>query len=268
MIITVGESINTSIPSIEKMVVERDSEAIKALAIAQKESGATYLDVNCGTIAQDECGAMRWLVNTIQDAIGDMPLCIDSPEAEPLAAGLELVQYERPLMNSITGESSVFPKILPVVKQFKPRVIALCINDKGIPTKAEERFDVAKWLIQNLRDVGVEDDDIFIDPLIQPISANDKAGFEVLEVLKMITNEYPKVHKICGLSNISYGSPERKLLNRLFTVLTMGAGMDAFVLNPRDKEMMGAIKAAEALIGNDSYCMGFLRAYKSGLYEK
>lgn len=268
MITLVGESINTSRSSVQEMVSNRDAEGIKKLAVSQRDSGATYLDINCGTVADDECGAMEWLVNTVQEAVGDMPLCIDSPEALPLATGLELARCAKPLMNSITAESEVFPKILPVIEKYKPRVIALCIDDTGIPTKAEQRFKVASWLIEQLRAAGVEDDDIFIDPLIQPISANDQAGAEVIESLKMISEAFPKVHKICGLSNISYGSPERKLLNRLFTVLTMEAGMDAFVLNTRDQEMMGAIRAAEALLGTDPYCMRFIKAYKAGLYQK
>lgn len=268
MITLVGESINTSRPSVEKMVLEKDAEGIKKLAREQVEGGATYLDINCGTIADNECEAMEWLVKTVQEELDDFPLCIDSPEDEPLRAGLRLVKCSRPLMNSITAESMVFPKILPVVEEFKPRVIALCINDKGIPTKAEDRMEVADSLITRLRDVGIDDDDIFIDPLIQPISANDKAGYEVLKTLQMITEKYPKVHKICGLSNISYASPERKLLNRLFTVLTMGAGMDGYVLNSRDKKMIGAIKATEALLGNDPYCVQFIKAYKRGLYSE
>jgi 5-methyltetrahydrofolate--homocysteine methyltransferase len=262
----VGESINTSRPTVETMVGNRDASGIQSLAKAQADAGAAYLDINCGTRSADEVESMRWLVNTVQELV-EIPLCIDSPEPEPLAAGLELARFGKPLMNSITGESQVFQKILPVVEKFDTKVIALCIDDTGIPLKAEDRFKVAERLIKDLRAAGVKDDDIYIDPLIQPVSANDQAGAEVLKVLRMITDAYPEVHKICGLSNISYGSPNRKLLNRLFTVLAMGSGMDAFVLNPKDKAMMGAVKAAETLIGSDPYCMRYLKAFKSGLYD-
>lgn len=266
MIITVGESINTSRSSVEKMVLERDEAAIRELAAAQAAAGATYLDVNCGTCAADEVETMQWLVNTIQDAV-EIPLCIDSPEAAPLAAGLELCKHGRPLMNSITAETHVFESILPVVQKYKPRVIALCMDNDGIPATGEGRFLTAEKLILALRDAGIDDEDMFIDPLIQPISANDQAGAEVMDCLRRISEEYPRVHKICGLSNISYGSPNRKLLNRLFTVLTMACGMDAFVLNPLDKAMMGAITAADALMGNDRYCMRYIKAHRAGLYD-
>jgi 5-methyltetrahydrofolate--homocysteine methyltransferase len=266
MVITVGESINTSRPSVEKMVTSRDAKSIQDLAKAQVDAGATYLDVNCGTCSMDEVESMRWLVNTIQEAV-EIPLSIDSPEPEPLAAGLELVKSGIPLLNSVTGETNTFKRILPVIERFNVKVIALCIDDTGIPNKAEDRFKVAQRLILDLRSSGVIEENIYIDPLIQPISANHDAGAEVLKTLRMITDAYPKVHKICGLSNISFGAPNRKLLNRLFTVLTMGFGMDAFVLNPQDKEMIGAIKAAEVLIGNDPYCMNYLRAFKAGLYN-
>lgn len=266
MIITVGESINTSRPAVEKMVLERNAEAVQALAMAQVKAGATYLDVNCGTCAQNEVQTMQWLVDTIQ-AVTDIPLCIDSPEAEPLAMGLSMAKNGHPLMNSITGETKVFESILPVVRQYKPRVIALCIDDTGIPTKAEERFAVAQRLILGLRDAGIPDDDIFIDPLIQPISANDQAGIEVMKTLQMISQAYPKVHKICGLSNISFGAPNRKLLNRIFTILTMASGMDAYVLNPLDRQMMGAIVASQALMGCDAYCLKYIKAHRAGLYD-
>jgi 5-methyltetrahydrofolate corrinoid/iron sulfur protein methyltransferase len=265
-LLIVGELINTSRKAINEMVEKRDAESIKKIARAQAEAGADYLDVNCGTLASDEVAAMEWLVNTVQEAV-DLPLCIDSLEPESLEMGLSLVKNGKPLINSTTGETETFKKVLPVVKKFKAKIIALCMNDEGIPKTAEERFGVAQKLIRDLTAEGVAEDDIYLDPLIQPISANDQAGIEVLKTLRMITDQYPKVHKICGLSNISFGSPNRKLLNRLFMVLTMGSGMDGYIMDPTDKAMMGYVHAGKALMGKDPMTMGYINAHRKGLYQ-
>jgi 5-methyltetrahydrofolate--homocysteine methyltransferase len=103
--------------------------------------------------------------------------------------------------------------------------------------------------------------------VIQPISVDDGAGGEVLKTLQMITEKYPRVHKICGLSNISFGSPNRKVLNRLFMVLAMGHGMDSFILNPLDKAVMGDIYATKALLGQDPSCLGYIAAHRKGYYQ-
>ncbi|MEL7566959.1 MAG: methyltetrahydrofolate cobalamin methyltransferase [Dehalobacterium sp.] len=262
----VGESINTSRKAINEIVENRDAESIKRIAREQVEAGADYLDVNCGTQAFDEVDTMEWLVNNIQEAV-QVPLCIDSPEANVLEAGLKLVKYGQPLVNSITAEKETFKAILPVVLKYNPKIVALCMNDEGIPKTAEERFKVAEILVRDLTDGGVSEEDIYLDPLIQPISANDKAGLEVLKTLRLISEKYPKVHKICGLSNISFGSPNRKMLNQLFTVLTMDNGMDSYILNPLDKTMIGFIHATKALIGQDPSCLGYIAAHRRGLYE-
>jgi 5-methyltetrahydrofolate corrinoid/iron sulfur protein methyltransferase len=262
----VGELINTSRKDIEVMVKNRDKASIQRIAKAQVEAGADYLDVNCGTQADDERESMEWLVNSIQESV-QVPLCIDSLSIEAVEAGLNFAKYGQPLFNSITAEKDIFKNLLPVIVKYKPKVIALCMNDDGIPKTAETRFMVAEKLINDLTAAGIDQSEIYLDPLIQPISVNDKAGQEVVKTLQMISEKYPKVHKICGLSNISFGSPNRKMLNRLFMVLTMSHGMDSYILNPLDKAMMGYLYAAKALIGQDSFCLGYLTAHRKGYYS-
>lgn len=264
--IVVGELINTSRKAVREIVAKRDAESIKKIAREQVEAGADYLDVNCGTQASNEAETMEWLVAAIQEEV-EVPLCIDSPEPEPLEAGLKLAKYGKPLINSITGETETFKKILPLVQRFNAGIIALCMSDDGIPKTAEDRFRIAEKLIRDLTAAGVAENDIYLDPLIQPVSANDQAGIEVLKTLRMITDKHPAVHKICGLSNISYGSPNRKMLNQLFMVLTMGSGMDGYILNPTDKIIMGYVHACKALIGKDPMTMGYIKAYRKGLYD-
>lgn len=263
----VGELINTSRKAINEVVENRDAEYIKKIAREQLEAGADYIDVNCGTQVFDEVETMEWLVNTVQEAV-EAPLCLDSPNPKAIEAGLALAKFGQPMINSITGETERFEQILPLVQKYKAKIVALCMDDNGMPNTAEERMAVVRVLHEKLTDAGVPEEDIYFDPLVKPISVANNAGLEVLETVRLITKEYPNVHKVCGLSNISYGLPNRKVLNRLFVVQTMTMGMDGYILNPLDKTMMGFVHASKALLGQDPFCMGYLTAHRNGVYDE
>lgn len=262
----VGELINTSRKAIGAAVEKRDKAYIQQIAKEQKEAGADYVDVNCGTQVFDEVEVMTWLVNTIQEVV-EAPLCIDSPSPKAIEAGLKLCKFGQPMINSITGEKERYDEILPVVLKYKAKIVALCMDDTGMPTTAADRMKVADALYANLTEAGVPADDIYFDPLVKPISVSENAGVEVLETVKAITEKYPKAHKICGLSNISFGLPNRKVLNRDFVVQTMVNGMDGYIFNPCEKEMMGAVYSSAALLGQDQFCMGYLTAHRNGIFE-
>lgn len=264
--VIIGELINTSRKSISEAVDKRDTDYIKTVAIEQMEAGATYIDVNCGNKVHNEVEIMEWLVTTIQEAV-DTPLCIDSPNPKALEAGLALVKYGQPMINSITDEKARYEEVLPLVLKYKAKVVALCMDDTGMPNTAEDRMRVVKSLHAKLTAAGVAEDDIYFDPLVKPISVVGEAGVEVLETIKLIKQDYPKVHFACGLSNVSFGLPGRKILNRLFVVQTMALGMDGYILNPTDKGMMGFINASRALLGQDDYCGDYLNSFRSGAYE-
>lgn len=222
--------------------------------------------MNCGTMVFDEVETMEWLVNTVQEAV-QVPLCIDSPNPLAIEAGLALARYGQPLVNSITGEKERYEQIFPMVLKYKTKVVALCMDDSGMPETAEDRMKVAVNLYENLTKAGVPEDDIYFDPLVKPVSTGDKAGLEVLETVRLISEKYPNVHKVCGLSNVSFGLPNRKILNQLFMVQTMTVGMDSYILNPLDKSMMGFVHAGQTLLGKDTYCTNYLTAHRNGLYE-
>ena len=262
----IGELINTSRKLIKEAVARQDEEYIRKIAAEQVSAGANYVDVNCGTMVANEVETMEWLVNTVQEAV-QVPLCIDSPNPKAIEAGLKLARYGQPMINSITGEKVRYSEILPLVLNYKTKVVALCMDDTGMPETAGDRMKVVNELYQSLTMVGVAETDIYFDPLVKPVSTGDTSGLEVLETVKLITREYPDVHKVCGLSNISYGLPNRKLLNQLFMVQTLTVGMDSYILNPLDKSMMGAVYASQALLGKDAYCSGYLKAYRKGIYE-
>lgn len=265
--VIVGELINTSRKAIGAAVDNKDARFIQQVAREQADAGADYIDVNCGNKVFNEIENMRWLVNTIQAAV-TVPLCIDSPNPAALAAGLELARHGTPMVNSITAEGPRLDAVMPLIQKYRAKVVALCMDESGMPDTAADRMRVVKKLHAGLTAAGIREDDIYFDPLVKPVSSVATAGAEVLETIRLIKAQYPAVHFMCGLSNVSYGLPNRKYLNRLFVSQTMAAGMDGYILNPTDRGMMGLIYAAKTLLGQDDYCMGYIKGHRQGFYTE
>lgn len=258
----VGERINTSRKAIEPAVRARDVEFIQNEARNQVASGATYVDVNAGTLVSEEPEALAWLVQTVQ-AVVDVPLCIDSPNPIAIEAALK-VHKGRAMVNSITAERERYSAIVPLVKEYGCKIVALCMDDSGMPETGEQRFEIARKLVEDLARDGVEEERIYIDPLVRPVSTGADFGVIVLDTIRRVTTELDGVHTICGLSNISFGLPTRKLLNRTFLVMAMTAGLDAAILDPTDREIMALVIASEALLGKDDFCMNYITAQREG----
>ncbi|KJS84804.1 MAG: methyltetrahydrofolate:corrinoid methyltransferase [Peptococcaceae bacterium BICA1-8] len=264
----VGELINSSRSMIKEALEKMDSTLIQEIAQKQVEAGAHYIDVNCGTQVYNEPEIMTWLVKTISDKVS-APLCIDSPNPKVLEAGLSSINNNfQPMINSITAEAKKFSEVIPLVVEYKVKVIALCMDDRGMPKTTEDRLQIADKLVNDLVLAGVKEDDIHLDPLVQPVSFDSQAGVAVLETLLKLKELYPRVHKICGLSNVSFGLPTRKIINQTFMIQTMTAGMDSYILDPLDKKMMGFIYSSQALLGKDDFCMNYISAHRKGIYTE
>ena len=263
--IIVGELINASRKKIASLIESKDAEAIQKIARDQWESGAHLIDVNAGIFVGKETEYLKWLVTTVQGAV-DVPCCIDSPDPKAIEAALS-VHKGSAMINSISLEKERYDALLPIVSGTDCKVVALCMSDKGMPRTADERMVIAEELINNLVKNNVPLDNIYVDPLVQPISTDGAFGVEFIHAIDMIMTKFSGVHTICGLSNISYGLPERKFLNRTFMVMAITKGLDGAIVDPLDKRMMGAIIAAEALAGKDDYCGAYLRAYRAKHFE-
>lgn len=256
----VGELINSSRKAIKEAVDAEDAEAIKKIAKDQYENGAHYIDVNAGTYVGKEDKYMKWLISTVQEAV-EVPCCIDSPDPKVVEAALEL-HKGTPMINSISLEKERWDALLPVVAGSDVKIIALCMSDSGMPETKDDRLSIASDLVNNLVKNNVPVENIYVDPLVQPISTNDSYGIEFMNAVEAIMAEFPGVHTICGLSNISYGLPERKLLNQTFVVMAICKGLDSAIINPLDRRMVANIYAAETLAGKDEYCSNYLMAYR------
>jgi len=269
----IGERINTSRkikgePVIERAVIDRDEKTIRRLAQSQFEAGCDYIDINAGTLVSGEPQALEWLTRVVQEAI-PTPICFDTPNPEALEHALRAYDNKRgqPFINSISAETARYAAMLPFVLANRSKVIALAMDDAGIQTDPEKRFCVAGQLIEALTRDGVPLSDIYIDPLIFPIGSGDDAVLAVLQILDRLQAEYPGVQAIAGLSNVSHGMPARKLLNTAMTVLCLGRGLDAGILDPNDRCLMAFVAAAEALLGKDAFCCRYLGLYRKGALE-
>ena len=263
--IIVGELINASRKKIAPAIEARDADAIQQVAKAQEEAGADYIDVNAGVFVGKESDYLKWLVQTVQ-AVCTKPCCIDSPDPKAIEAALALHEGT-PLINSISMEKERLETLLPVVAGSGARVVALCMSDDGMPETADQRIAIAEKLINTLVKNNVALEDIFVDPLVQPLSTNVSYGLEFMKAVEQIMTRFSGVHTVCGLSNISFGLPERKFLNQTFVTQAILRGLDGAIINPLDKRIMACIIAAEAMAGKDDYCMNFLTAYREKRFE-
>jgi len=265
MMLIVGELINASRKKIGLAIESQDKAFIQKTASDQLQNGADYIDVNAGIFVGKEAEYLKWLVNTVQDAV-ETPCCIDSPDPEAIEAALS-IHKGTAIINSISLEKKRYDAFLPLLAGTDLKVVALCVSDEGMPETADARTAIADKLINGLVQKNVLIENIYVDPLVQPIATNSNFGVEFLKAIEKITTTYEGVHTICGLSNISYGLPERKFLNQTFMVMAISKGLDAAIVNPLDKQMMANIIAAETLIGNDNFCMNFLKAYRAKKFE-
>jgi 5-methyltetrahydrofolate--homocysteine methyltransferase len=260
--IIVGELINTSRSVIETAAKKGDRAFIQGIAVQQSQAGADYIDVNAGTFREKEVEMLPWLVETVQAAV-DLPLCLDSPNPAALEKALA-VHKGVPMINSISLEKDRYQSMLPLVTVHPCKLVALCMQQAAMPATARERIDAAAELIDRLTRAGMKAEDIFVDPLVQPVSVDTGMGRAALEAISGIKANYPAVHTICGLSNISFGLPERRLINRYFLSLALHSGLDAAILDPTDLRLAAARKTAAMLLGQDDYCEVFIETYEKG----
>jgi 5-methyltetrahydrofolate corrinoid/iron sulfur protein methyltransferase len=261
----IGEKINGTRKLVGKAIAERNAEFIQNLAKKQVEAGAHWLDINAGTHPDQEAADLAWLIGLVQE-MTDIPLCLDSASPKALRAVMGQVK-QTPMINSISAESSRMSGILPIVAEYGCEVVALCMDDKGIPTTAEGRLEVIRRVIEATRAAGVPDEKLYIDPLAMTIATNTEAGRIIFGAMRAIHAGFPQAHISCGLSNVSFGLPVRSLINRTFLVLALDAGMDTAIIDPTDRELLASIYACELLLGRDRHCLNYTRAYRAGKLE-
>lgn len=261
----IGEKINGTRKRVARAIAERDAEFIKNLAQKQAENGSTWLDVNAGTHPDTEPVDMIWLIENIQSVV-DIPLCLDSANPKALAAGLSAVN-KTPMINSISGEPERLKDVLPIVAENGCEVIALAMDDKKIPETYEKRLEIVDTVMAAVEKAGVPQDKVYVDPLAMTLATMNQGGMIACDTIRSVKEKYPEAHFTMGLSNISFGLPARKQINRVFLTLAMQAGLDSAIMDPMDKELRAAIVTTELVMGKDKHCLTYLKASRSGLFD-
>lgn len=272
--LVIGERINSSIKKIEKAIQSKDSSLIQQEAQQQEAAGANVIDLNAGTFIKTEPEELVWLIQTVTGVVKTSTgIAIDTTNRDALEAGLgELMNSGRisdnkPIINSVTAEKDKLDAVLPLVKSYDAQVVGLCMNGHGIPDEPKKRCELGLEIITSGKENQIPIQDIYLDPLVLPVSTDTQKGIQALTALKLVKELDPEVKTIIGLSNISYGLPMKPLLNQAFMVMAMVYGLDAAILNPLDKRLMSLIKASDTILGNDEFCMNFIAAYRAGQLE-
>jgi len=255
-LVIIGERINpTGRKRLAQALEEGNLDLLRSEAVKQVAEGADILDVNVGVSGIDEPDMLKKAVLAIQE-VTDVPLCIDSALPEALAEGLAVCKG-KPLVNSVNGEKHKLEKVLPLVKEYGAAVIGLTMDDNGIPKSAEKRLDIARRIVESAKRVGIAREDVIIDPLAMAVSADDQAGLETLRALQLIRDELG-VNQTLGLSNISFGLPERTAINAVFLAMAALSGLTCPIADPTVWDMRRATLLADLLLGKDEFCMHYL----------
>ena len=260
----IGEKINATDPMMKSVIQKREADKLREMAQMQADAGAGYIDVNVGTgvgSLKDEIASMVWAVETIQQKV-ETPLCIDSADPAVLEAGLRARGGKPSMINSVKAEDMSLKTILPLALQYQTLLVALAMDERGIPKTVEERLAAIEKVAVYCSNSGLSLKNVYFDPLVMPVSTDIKQGLVTLHTLSAIKKAYPMAKTVMGLSNISFGLPERNRLNAAFLNMAVFAGLDAAIMDPLMDEMIGAVKAAEVLVGKDRHCRRYTRAFR------
>ena len=255
----VGERLNpTGKKRFQEALKNEDMDFFVREAIAQVDAGAEILDVNVGFPGIDEVAMQAKIVKALQ-AVLDTPLQIDSTNPAAIESALR-VYNGKAIVNSVNGEEEKLTSILPLVKKYNAQVIALLIDENGIPEKAEYRLDLAKKIIKRAEAEGIDRRDIYIDCLTLTVSSNPESAMETIKTMKLVRDELG-VKTILGVSNISFGLPSRDIINASFLTLAMNAGLNMAIINPNSTRMMEAIAAFKVLTNQEEAVDNFVEKF-------
>jgi 5-methyltetrahydrofolate--homocysteine methyltransferase len=256
--VLIGERIN---PTGKKKLAEGlkagDMEIIRSEAVAQVQAGADILDVNVGTFGVDEIALLPRAVQAVMDIV-DVPLCIDSNNLAALEAAVRIYKG-KPLVNSVTGEERSLTRVLPLVREYEAAVIGLVQDDEGIPKDAGRRVSIARKIVNRAEAIGIDRKDVIIDCLAFAVGADTSSGPAVMEAIRTIKAELG-VNMTLGASNISFGLPDRELINNAFVAMAIAAGITCLITDAA--KVRPAVVAADLILGRDKHARRYIETYR------
>ncbi|MFZ5648278.1 MAG: dihydropteroate synthase [Bacillota bacterium] len=254
--VIIGERINpTGRKAFAEKLIKGDLSLVQEEAVKQVRAGADILDVNVGAAQVDEIKMLASAVDLVSRTV-DAPLCIDSSKPEALEAALS-VYRGKALVNSVTGEDHSLDRVLPLVKEYRAAVIGLCMDENGIPDSPAERLSIARKIVERAEKEGIPAEDIVIDCLAMTVSSDQQAALTTLETMRLVKKELG-VNMTLGASNVSFGLPDRKILNMAFFALALQAGLNCPIMDPTAQGLRRLIRATDLLLGYDEWAMRYI----------
>ena len=262
--IVVGEKINGTRSDVQSIIDRRDDSGLLELARAQALAGARFIDINVATgtgSRADEVEAMAWAVGLVAREL-DTGICIDSADPLVLEAGLQAKGSREALINSAKADDETLDPVVSLAKRFQSPVVGLAMNHEGIPRTAEARVAACDVIATACDRASLSRDMVFFDPLVLPVSTDINQANVTLETIRRVKELFPGSKTVLGLSNVSFGLPDRSRVNSAFLHMAALAGLDAAIADPMDRELMFAVKTANLLMGRDRHCRKYVRAFK------
>ncbi|MBI9105988.1 MAG: dihydropteroate synthase [Spirochaetales bacterium] len=258
--ILIGERINTGFKKIKEAVLNKDGDVIKECARQQADAKADYLDVNLGAVSnkpEDLC----WMIEQVQEEV-DLPISIDNNKFVMLKEAIPICR-KPPLVNSVIADEKKLDELLPIVAEYKASIIGLVMDESGSPTTADKRIEHAGTIVAKFMEYDIPPDRLFLDPIIMPLKFMQDQSVEILNAASqfgLFTD--PPCHIVCGLSNISNGTTQKGLINRIFVSMLIAHGLDAVILNVNDTELVNAILTADLIMNRTIYADSYLEAFR------
>jgi 5-methyltetrahydrofolate corrinoid/iron sulfur protein methyltransferase len=268
--ILIGERINGMFKNVKQAIADKNKQVIQDLAGQQAKAGANYLDVNIGTAAADQEGTMQWLVETIQETCS-AGLSLDSQKPNVIAAGLKVINADNGVILNSTplnkkSDEEVLDKYIEMAEQTGPKtaIITLTMDKNGVPQDMDTRVAIAAEIVQKAMEKGFDTQRLFIDPIVLPVkvpNAQAQPGnvLGAIEQIKYLADPAP--HTTIGLSNLSQGTNERSLINRIFLAMAVSRGLDSAIVDVLDNDLMNVLATAEMLMDKQIYSDSFLKVY-------
>ncbi len=258
-----GERLNpTGKKKLKEALANHRLDEVFSEAIAQEKAGAHVLDVNVGVPGIDEARTMTEVIRGLQEIIR-LPLQIDSSDPEVLERACRIYNG-KPLINSVNGKKSVMESVFPIARKYGGVIIALTVDENGIPDSADGRVAIAKRIIETAASYGIDKSDIIVDCLVLTASAQQEGALQTLEAVRRVREDLG-VYTILGVSNISFGLPNRPLINKTFLGMALYAGLNVPIINPLDRELMGVIDAYEVLSAKDRDSTDYVRRHSGDI---
>ena len=268
--ILIGERINGMFKDVKEAIAGKDKKVIQNLAIRQTQAGAAYLDVNVGTAAADQEGAIQWLIEAIQE-VCKTPLSLDSQKPAVIAAGLKVIDAENGLILNSTplnkkSDEHVFDRYVEMAQSAGPKanIIALTMDKNGVPQNVDTRVEIAAQILSRAIELGFDTQRLFIDTIVLPVKVPNAQVqpsnmLAAMDQIRFLSDPAP--HMTIGLSNLSQGASERPLINRVFLIMAIAHGLDSAIADVCDQDLMNGVATAEMLMNKQIYSDSFLKIY-------